>query len=846
MKTLVLIDSNALVHRAFHALPPTMTAPDGRPTSAIYGFLTAFLKMIGDLKPDYIVAAFDLPAPTFRHEEYEQYKAHRQKAPDELYGQIEPVKEFLSTLGVPVITHTGFEADDVLGTLVERVKDVSDLKTIIVTGDLDTLQLVSGDTVTVFTMRKGMGDIVSYNEDAVQKRFGISPSQVPDYKGLTGDQSDNIPGIRGIGEKTATALIQEFGSLEKIFLRESPHPLLTTNLLKKLAEGKDSAIFSKKLATIIKDVPIMFDLKQAEWRIHADYGALARLCEEFGFSSLTRRFQLLLGATADLAYSEPVQQNMLSSDIVPDGDILTIFAEYEGTDLRSISVSANNTDVVFIENPKQKHLIEIFSRAHVIGHDLKPLTKLLPEDFNMRATLFDTQVASWILNPEQRDYSAQRVLGGESVRAVIKTAPQLVSQIAERKIDKIAYEIEMPLIPILGDMERRGILVDRQRVFVLATQAHHDITELEKKIFHIAGRSFNLNSPAQLGEVLFGELKISGKVRKTAGGAPSTAAPELERIRDEHEIVPLILEYRELAKITNTYIEPFESLIAGDGRVHTTYNQTGTATGRLSSSDPNLQNVPTRTKLGRAFRAAFIAPSGKKFLSLDYSQLELRLVAHMANDRTMIDAFRAGEDIHTRTASEVLGLAPAQITYDMRRMAKVLNFGIIYGMGVLGFSRAANVSRDEARRFIDEYFARFSGVAEFIKHMHQEARQHGFVSTILGRQRSVSDITSGIPQLAAQAERISVNHPLQGTAADLVKLAMIRVSAMLRAENLSDHIRMLLQVHDELVFEVDESLLNRARDMLVEILEHALELRVPLVIDARAGTRWDTLEPLLL
>lgn len=874
MKRLVLIDSNALVHRAFHALPP-LSSPAGQPTNAVYGFTSLLLKMIGDLKPDYIVATFDLAGPTFRHEEYEQYKAQRVKAPDELYEQIPAVKRILTAMGIPILTKEGFEADDVIGTVSAQTQDVPDLQTVIVTGDLDTLQLVHGQTVVVFTLRKGMSDTVMYDEDAVRERYGIAPSQVADLKGLKGDPSDNIPGVKGIGEKTAITLVQKFGDIETLYeTLEKPEFIavkkegVSEALRSKLLEQKDMALFSKKLSTIVRDVPVTFDIEAADWHHHADLQELERLCLEFGFSSLVKRIHTALGSaikattaqTLDLDGSRQPSaskaQTVTSPDELPQADEAALHVTFAENAVQTLFITTDGADIYSIASPSPKMLSEILLRYRtLIGHDLKPLIKFLPDPaILVDHALFDTRIAAWLVNPEQREYTLQRVYYDIATLvldedpsawplAIWQLKPLLTDRLGSMDMLSVLDDIEMPLVPILAAMEQAGIQVDTAHINDLLDMASSEVSKLESQIYKLAGGEFNINSPAQLGEILFTKLALKGRVRRTGGGALSTAASELEKLRDEHPIVELILQYRELNKLKTTYIEPFPSLVAADGRLHTTYNQTGTATGRLSSSDPNLQNIPTRTELGQRFRTAFIASPGYHLLSLDYSQLELRIVAHIAHDETMIEAFRSGEDIHTRTASEVFGVAPAQVDRDMRRQAKVLNFGIIYGMGSLGFARAAGIGRDAAKKFIDEYFARFSGVAKYMERTKEEAFERGYVTTLLGRRRPLPDIASRIPQLAAQAERMAINHPIQGTGADLMKLAMINIERSLRSQGPECPARMLLQVHDELVFEVREDAVEATAHALATIMETVYTLDVPLIADAKAGLNWADMKP---
>ncbi len=874
-KKFVLIDSNALVHRAFHALPP-LSSPTGKQTNAVYGFTSVLLKMISDLKPDYMVATFDLEGPTFRHDEYDQYKAHRVKAPDELYEQIPDVKRMLGVLGVPILEHAGFEADDVIGTISAQTQKLPDIQTIIVTGDLDTLQLVHGKKVVVFTLRKGMTDTVTYDEDGVHERYGIAPEQVADLKGLKGDQSDNIPGVSGIGEKTAAMLIQNYETLEHLYEElEKPEFVvgkptgISEKLKAKLLDQKDMAFFSKKLSTIIRDVPVTFDIEAADWRSHVDMVALEELCKELGFYSLVKRIATTLNPAIKAAAvqtldfdaaparsASPVQE-IKSATELPDASQMVVWGQLSGDIVEALYLSTDGQAVARMGKPTPGQLLAVFTRyTTIIGHDLKPILKALANPTDVVGhTLFDTRIAAWLVNPEQREYELGRIaydIAGISisddptdmVRAIGKLHPLMLERMRAMEVMDVFTKLEMPLVAILAAMERAGILVDTEQIDGLLTMANREVSSLEEQIYKSAGVTFNINSPSQLSDVLFTTLGLRGKVRRTGGGALSTAAAELEKLRDEHPIIELILQYRELNKLKTTYIEPFPSLVGADGRIHTTYNQAGAATGRLSSSNPNLQNIPTRTELGQRFRATFIAPPGFQLLSLDYSQLELRLVAHVAHDETMLEAFRNGEDIHTRTASEIFGVAPIAVTKDMRRQAKVLNFGIIYGMGTLGFARAAGVSRDVAKKFIEEYFARFPGVARYMEETKQSAFEKGYVTTLMGRRRPLPDIRSTMPQLQAQSERMAINHPLQGAGADIVKLAMVAVDAQIQQLGSTSGVRLLLQVHDELVLEVPEGSLPALAHDIARTMEQVVSLDVPLVVEAKAGPNWTDLKPI--
>ncbi len=930
MAKLVLIDGHALVHRAFHALPPTLNSPKGVPTNAVFGFISVLLKMLKDLKPDYIVATFDLAAPTFRHEEFAEYKAHRVKAPDELYVQIPLVKEILMAFGIPIYEKAGFEADDLIGTLAERSKKNNDLQTIIMTGDLDTLQLVDDDKVIVFTLRKGVTDTVIYDEKEVVKRYGLKPELLNDFKGLKGDPSDNIPGVPGIGEKTAAMLIQEFGNLENLYESivavKSQKSKVKSNkisekLIQKLLENKDMAFFSKKLSTIIRDVELDFELDKADWLKHLNKDEVKKLLKELGFYSLIKRLEemdILVGRQMALLETESVEKKTTQTEEVKsvneikeiaakikkgkemvfdlsDGFLNILLAtstefldrlkhgqettprKVRGTsDVKQSGKCVNIAWPVIIKSSGlNKEFKEIFESKDVfkIGHDFKESAKFLfgyGIEFNGSGSAphqlrplsewrsadqigagFDTKLAAYLLNSDRKDYDLEKIYFDEFQEEISEDGaekPILIAKLKEKQSERLKKEklewlfenIEVPLARILAEMELRGILIDSKAIAKLSKLVTLEISGLEKEIYKLSGTEFNINSPKQLKEVLFEKLGLKGKIRKTSKGALSTAAGELEKLVDEHPIIEKILRYREIQKLKTTYIDPFPTLISKtSGRLHTTFNQTGTTTGRLASQDPNLQNIPIRTELGQEFRKAFIASPGYKLVSFDYSQLELRIAAHISQDEKMIATFKRGEDIHTRTAAEIFSVKPEMVDRNMRRDAKVLNFGILYGMGILGFQRASGVSRDRAREFINRYFEEFPGIARYMNETKIKARKDGYVSTVFGRRRWLPEINSSMPQVVSQAERMAINHPIQGTATgDLMKLAMIKVFEYTHNSGIKDDVFLLLQVHDELLFEIKENLVKNVADKIKDIMENVYKFDVPLTVDVKYGNNW--------
>ena len=898
MKKLVLIDSNALVHRAFHALPPTLTSPKGVLTNAVYGFTSVLIKMIKDLKPDYIAATYDLAGPTFRHEEFAEYKAHREKAPDELYAQIPLTKEVLKAFGIPIYEKQGFEADDVIGALAEMVKKnppAGGIQVIIVTGDLDTLQLVDGEKVVVFTLRKGLTDTMVYDEKEVRNRYGLNPNQVIDYKGLKGDPSDNIRGVRGIGDKTASALIQKYGSIEGLYKKiekAGSKEKLSPKLIEKLIENKDLALFSKKLSTIIRDIPIDFSLEKSDWRNNLNQNELERTLKELGFYSLIKRFNEIGSGVVRL---ESQHEDSLPT-LALDSNQATEKSETPTASLKTkkdiekaLGIMAKSRELVFdiqegvfgftndgknlfsfnLEDLKiakadltgddkfWKILVSVFEDEKILkyGHDLKNLSKIfIKEKIHIKGINFDTKIAAYLIKADRKDYELKDLyfneigeelqLGMEArLLGIWKLKNFLWEKLKSDNLVKVFEEIEMPLVQILAEMELVGIKIDLNSLKILSKSVNKETVKLESEIYKLAGIEFNINSPNQMKDILFERLQIKGKVRKTGKGALSTAAPELEKLSAEHPIIDLILKYRELQKLKTTYIEPFPKLVdIKTNRLHTTLNQTGTVTGRLSSQDPNLQNIPIKTELGQEFRKAFISSPGCKLVSFDYSQLELRIAAHISGDKKMTAAFKRGEDIHTRTAAEIFEVAPENVTPTMRREAKTLNFGLLYGMGLLGFQRASGVSRDRAREFIDRYMTEFSGIAKYMEAMKLKAKKEGFVETIFGRRRYLPEINSGMFQLVAQAERMAINMPVQGTEADLLKISMIRINDLIHKEYEDGGISMLLQIHDEILFEVKNNLIAKFKTQAKDIMENVHQLDVPLVIDAKSGNNWRDME----
>ena len=895
MKKLILIDGHALVHRAFHALPQTLSSPTGVLTNAVYGFTAVLIKAIKDIKPDYIVATFDLAGPTFRHEEFADYKAHREKAPDGLHEQVPRVKEVLTAFGIPIFEKAGFEADDMIGSVCEKTRKIDGLQTIIATGDLDTLQLVQDDKVVVLTLRKGVTDTVLYDEDEVRKRYNLEPEQLVDYKGLKGDPSDNIPGVTGIGEKTASVLIQTFGSLDNLYEKISnfQFPIskrdkakiklpLSEKLIQKLLENKDMAFFSKKLSTIIKDVEIDFKLEDAEWRKTMKKEEISRVFQSMGFYSLLKRVSEIYGSTSfttggtvqeQTSFLPPITTGPNVKELKTNEDIANLLARITKQKDFAVDVFEDNISFAFDSKECFSVLFEYFFKDNTAlgsdlkavlenqkiskaGHDFKAISKhFLGWGIHVEGISFDSKIATYLLNSDIKDYSLDKIYFNEFKKDMSsdpKRRPSFVLELRDKLVAKLKFsdthwvfeKIELPLAIILAEMELSGVKIDLNAITKLEKTTVKELNKLEKKIHELAGKEFNINSPQQMSAILFEHLKITGKLKKTGKGAISTAAPELEKLSGAHPVIDFILKYRELQKLKTTYIEPFPALINKDGRICTTFNQTGTTTGRLSSEEPNLQNIPIRTDIGQEFRKVFIASPGYKFVSFDYSQLDLRVAAHISKDKKMTEAFKREEDIHTRTAAEIFGVKAEDVTPGMRRQAKVLNFGILYGMGVLGFQRASGVDRVKAKEFINKYMHEFSGFAQYMDDMKEKVRKDGFVTTIFGRRRSLPEIFSGMPQLISQAERMAVNMPVQGTSADLLKLAMIKIHDLIHKEKAEENVKMLLNIHDELLFEIKDALLSEWAVKIREIMENIHKLGVPLIADAKLGQNWSKMSPI--
>jgi DNA polymerase-1 len=961
---LMLLDGYGLVYRGYFALPP-LTTSKGELVNGVFGFASIMLRGIQDLQPDYLAVSFDLPGPTFRHEQYAEYKATRVRMPDDLRDQFPKVREVVKALRIPVYEQQGYEADDVIGTITRQLDDNDDLETTIVTVDLDMLQLVT-PRVRLMTTRSGVENTIMYDVAKIDERFGLRPDQMIDYKALKGDPTDNIPGVPGVGEKTAAKLIREFGDLDSLLARLDE--VTPAKLGDKLREHRDQILLGRDLSTIVRDVPIEFDLSAARLRDY-DRDTVVRLFREYEFRTLIERLPAMEGETAeqrlerlrsvaesgyvpaarvagrpegwgparpgarvappgelqlrlDFDAVTPSQASPAASIAGSDGtattdatgadpsyeparDLPTALAaaivdpgriEVRGADgiadlepwLRSqptvgvalvlddprprrgsplaLAVAGEDGRVVAVDGAAAaddlRHLLERI-RTPLVGHEVKSLlVAAFAEDETAQPLLvaLDTQVAAYILNAALRSQTIADVVaenidqilpppaelpataraGLEALSAMAVREP-LERRLADVELDRLLREVELPLIPVLARMEAVGIALDREALAILDREFAAETARLETEIYHDVGHEFNLGSPKQLEQVLFFELNLP-KGRRTKTGY-STDASVLEDLRPAHPMIDKLLEWRIYTKLRSTYVEALPTLIASDGRLHTTFHQAVASTGRLSSSDPNLQNIPIRTELGRRIRRAFVADDpAKVLLAADYSQIELRILAHVSGDEHLKDAFARGADIHRETAARVLHKDPADITHGERSMAKMVNFGLAYGMSDFGLASRANIPRAEAQEFINSYFAAYSGISYYMMAIKEQAKAQGWVETLLGRKRQIPELRASNPALRGAGERMAINMPIQGTAADIQKIAMIRVDQRLRSSGL--HARLLLSVHDELLLELPRDEVDAVAALVRETMEGALPLEVPLVVDVKVGDDWESMTPL--
>ena len=907
-RTFAVIDGNSLMHRAFHAVPPTMNAPDGRPTNAIFGFLNMFLKMIDAFNPDGVVVAFDKGKPRVRMEMLPQYKAQRPPMDSDLHAQFPMIKELLTALNVPILQSEGWEGDDILGTLA-RLGEEAGCDMLLVTGDRDMYQLVT-EHVNVVSTRKGLSDVAIMTPESVDDLYhGITPALVPDFYGLKGDTSDNIPGVPGIGPKKASALIAQYGSLDEVIAHADE---VKGKMGENLRAHIDDALLSRKVATIRTDAPVELDFDETSFpAFSADEVSTA--LGTLGITAMQNRFLALIGggggaAAASSVFEIPAMVRAAAGDADALGAVAAevsraidagewvaavvdddkeegalfgltrtlwlatskgLFALEEGDGASTAVADGFN----FAHGVIAGVLARLFMEGRVASpdtkallHELSPIDSSEPELMDPLAAdstrIFDTLVAAYLLDSDRSEfdeaYLADTYLqmalpaargaegaGEDAPAPAARTAALTLALVAPLR-ECMAREnaanvfdgIEMPLVPVLAKMERAGMLVDPDRLHSLSEGLATQITEVERSIRDLAGdETFNIGSPMQLSHVLFDVMGLPTKgLKKTKRGYYSTNAKVLSDLARDHEIVRLILDWREKSKIKSTYLDTLGPLRRGDGRVHTTYNQTITATGRLSSSDPNLQNIPTRSELGRTVKTAFSAGEGSVFLAVDYSQIELRLLAHLSGDEHLVRAFNEGEDFHAETAARVFGVPVSEVTPDLRSRAKAVNFGIVYGQQAYGLSQSLHISMAEARDMIDRYYEAYPGVRTFLDNVVARAKQTGYAETMYGRRRHIPELKAKNPQLRGFGERTAMNHPMQGTAADIIKIAMARVSRRLEEEGFAAH--MILQVHDELDFECPVDEVERLTTMVRDVMEHVVDLRVPLIAEASTGITW--------
>ena len=912
-KKLMLIDGHALAYRAFFALPvDAFSTSGGELTNAVYGFTMMLLHALQTEKPDYIAVTFDAPEATFRHEEFEEYKAHRPPMREEMRSQMSRIRQVVQALNVPTFEVAGYEADDLIGALARQASEKG-VETVIVTGDNDTLQLVS-PRVRVITPgghSQRFSEAKLFDEQAVRDKYGIEPYLVADYKALVGDKSDNIPGVSGVGEKTAQQLIQEYGSIERIY--EHLEEIESGRARKALEGQEERAQLSKRLATIVTDVPIKLDLEKCRTSDY-DRGEVTELFRELEFRSLVQRLpqsehgqamqmplfaQKPLPAEQSFAVTSEEQLHALVSELLAAPriaiDVETTSTDAMRADLVGISLAAQPGRGFYIP---VGHLLaqgwggqlplelvaerlrptlgdpKVTKTAHNAKYDL---TVLRRHGIEVQGLDFDTMIAAYLLEPSRRGFGLKDLawskLGMEmkpiseligqgreqitmaqvsiadaaayaaaDVEATLRLVDVLEDELRRKEQWELFRDVEMPLVRVLMDMEMSGVAVDVDALKEISTGMYRRVTELEEQIQGLAGHPFNVSSTQQLGEVLFDELGLPVKARTKTGY--STKASVLEELKTEHPIIELLLEHRQLTKLKSTYVDSLPLLVNREtGRVHTSYNQTGTVTGRISSSDPNLQNIPVRTELGRHVRCAFVAEEGRLLLAADYSQVELRILAHVSQDPNLLSAFARGEDIHASTAAAVLEVPISAVTPDMRRIAKTINFGLIYGMGEYGLAQRTDLSVEEARKFIDNYFARYERVKEYLEQTKKEAREKGFVSTVLGRRRYFPELqTSSVAHtgITRAAEREAINMPIQGSAADILKIAMVQLHSALRERGLGA--RMILQVHDELVLEVPQEEAKAVAQLVCSIMENAWPLDASLKVDMSTGTNWEEME----
>ena len=862
MKKLLILDSNSILNRAFYGVR-YLSAKDGTPTNAIYGFLNILLKLIKEQEPDYICAAFDVKAPTFRHKQYEGYKAQRKPMPEGLAAQMPLAKDVLRAMGVTILEKEGYEADDIIGT-VARLCEESEISCFIATGDKDDLQLASDKTKVILTVTKsGYNETIIYDDKAVKEKYRVTPTEFIDVKALMGDPSDNIPGVKGVGEKTAMSLIEKHHSIEYIY--ENIDGIgLKGAMLQKMKDGREMAFMSKELATINRNTPIEFNAEECVFDGFENNGELYEILKRLELNSIIKKLDLSGGDNVkenedifkDFSY-QVGDKNMIS------GDKVTVVLDFDGDNISSAAVGAGNNAVVLNEQDDIKELLEDDSIAKVM-FDVKEAIVKLNGRIDIKNIVDDTAIAAYLVDPAKNEYTIEK-LASEYFGTVIEKPEvkqlsllddvetdrseylakcavalgvlneRIGDKIKENGQEKLYQEVELPLVTVLAHLEINGFLVDDNQLKEFADKLGEKIDALTNEIYMLAGEEFNINSPKQLGVILFEKLELK-PVKKTKTGY-ATNADVLEKLRDKHPIVNFIMEYRQLAKLKSTYCDGLTAVVnPNTHRIHSVFTQTVTVTGRLSSTEPNLQNIPTRTELGREIRKMFVAKEGYVLVDADYSQIELRVLAHIANDETMINAFRNNEDIHAVTASQVLGIPLEDVTKEQRSSAKAVNFGIVYGIGEFSLAQDLHISVKEAKAYIESYLEKYHGVRNYMESIKEQAKKDGYVKTMLNRIRYIPELKSPNYNIRQFGERVALNTPIQGTAADIIKLAMVRVDNRLINEGLKS--KLILQVHDELIVEAHKDEVDKVKQILSEEMQGAMELNVPLKVDMSTGHSW--------
>ncbi|PHS29669.1 MAG: DNA polymerase I [Alkaliphilus sp.] len=891
-KQMIIIDGNSLIYRAFYGLP-TLTTKEGKHTNAIFGFVTMLYKVLKKYDPEYVGVAFDLKAPTFRHKEYSEYKAGRKKMPPELAEQIKPLKDILDAMNIFRIESEGFEADDLIGT-ISKICEQNKIESLIVTADRDALQLASEYTKILIT-KKGVSNLEIYDDKQVMERYEVTPTQFIDLKGLMGDKSDNIPGVPGVGEKTAIKLLKQFKTVENLI--QNTELILAQKLREKIENNIESIILSKRLATIITDIPVEINLEDLKF-IDPSYSELVELFRKFEFTSFITKIENNTEKNVENAISKnekKVDNNIIVIDnneklekllleiskkqlvvinsITEEKNLLTdrlISIALATCDKKQYYIDLNSS---MNEETTINKLKEILENENIekIGHDFKKeIIHFKRYGIKIRNIKFDTMIAEYLIDATKNSYEMDKItlkytddiiqndemLRGkgkkrllpaeipssmlmdylcQQVRSIFKTRKILISKIDELNMNELYYTVELPVVEVLASMEIEGIKVDIEMLEKLKIEFGENITNLSIKIHEIANSDFNINSPKQLSEVLFNQLKLT-PIKKTKTGY-STNIEVLEKLYKEHDIIPLIIEYRHVTKLYSTYVEGLLNLINPESnRIHTSFKQTGTVTGRLSSVEPNLQNIPVRYEMGRVLRKVFVASKGKKFIDADYSQIELRVLAHITKDENMIDSFEKGQDIHTRTASEIFGLPIDEVSADDRSKAKAVNFGIVYGISDYGLSENLKISRKEAKKYIENYLDKYVGVKNYMENIVKEAKANGYVSTLLKRRRYLPEIKSSNFNIRSFAERTAMNTPIQGSAADIIKIAMVKVYGELIEKKLVS--KLILQVHDELIVESPLDEIDEVSEIIRRCMEDAMELQVKLEVDLSVADNW--------